>query len=87
MPYFIPHLHAFSDANLAGDRDDFISTWEYFFYLGRNPISWSSKKQQSVARSSTEVEYRSVVQTILEVLSLLNVLHEIGVIGLAQPVI
>ncbi|KAF9677968.1 hypothetical protein SADUNF_Sadunf08G0163100 [Salix dunnii] len=37
-------LHAFSDADWAGDKDDFSSTSAYIIYLGRNPISWSSKK-------------------------------------------
>lgn len=32
-------LHAFPDADWAGDRDDFISTRAYIVYLGPNPIS------------------------------------------------
>lgn len=47
-------LHAFSDADWAGDKDSFCSTGAYVVYLGKNPISWSSKKQNTVARSSTE---------------------------------
>ena len=50
-------LHAYSDADWAGDSDDFVSTNAYIIYLGRHPISWSSKKQKGVARSSTEAEY------------------------------
>lgn len=37
-------LHAYTDADWAGDRDNFISTTSYIVYLGRNPLSWSSKK-------------------------------------------
>lgn len=37
-------LHAFSDADWAGDTDDYVSTNAYIIYLGGNPISWSSKK-------------------------------------------
>lgn len=51
------HLHAFSDADWAGDTDDFVSTNAYVVYMGRTPIAWSSKKQSGVARSSTEAEY------------------------------
>ena len=42
-------LYAFSDADWAGDRDDRKSTTGYVIYLGGNLISWSSRKQRSVA--------------------------------------
>jgi len=47
------NLHAYSDADWAGDKDDYISTTGYLLYLGSTPISWSFLKQRSVARSST----------------------------------
>ncbi|XP_022631718.1 uncharacterized protein LOC111240603 [Vigna radiata var. radiata] len=47
-------FHAYSDADWAGDKDDHISTTGYLLYLGSTLISWSSRKQRSVARSSTE---------------------------------
>lgn len=37
-------VHAFTDADWAGDKDDYISTTGYIVYLGSNPISWSCKK-------------------------------------------
>ncbi|XP_013601565.1 PREDICTED: uncharacterized mitochondrial protein AtMg00810-like [Brassica oleracea var. oleracea] len=46
-------LHAYSDADWAGDMNDYVSTNAYIIYLGRNPVFWSSKKQKGVARSST----------------------------------
>ncbi|KAL6335439.1 hypothetical protein AAG906_029682 [Vitis piasezkii] len=39
-------LHAFSDFDWAVNKDDFTSTSAYVVYIGRNPISWSSKKQR-----------------------------------------
>jgi hypothetical protein len=47
-------VHAFSDADWGGNMEDLSSTSAYVIYLGRNPISWSSKKQHTTARSSTE---------------------------------
>jgi len=47
------NLHAYSDADWAGDKDDYISTTGYLLYLGSTPISWSSRKQRFVARTST----------------------------------
>lgn len=52
------HLHAYSNADWARDKDDYISTTAYIVYLGENPISWASRKQSTRARSSTEAEYR-----------------------------
>ncbi|RVW83070.1 Retrovirus-related Pol polyprotein from transposon RE1 [Vitis vinifera] len=59
-------LHAFSDSDWAGNKDDLTSTSAYVVYRGRNPISWSSKKQRIVDRSFTEAEYRSVAAIVSE---------------------
>ena len=47
-------LEAYTDANYAGSLDDRRSTSEYNTLLGGNLVTWRSKKQNLVARSSVE---------------------------------
>ncbi|PKU82617.1 putative mitochondrial protein [Dendrobium catenatum] len=53
-------LSAYSDSDWAGDQLDRKSTTGYCIFLGAALLSWSVKKQTTVARSSTEAEYRSM---------------------------
>ncbi|KAB5530118.1 hypothetical protein DKX38_020199 [Salix brachista] len=59
-------LTAFSDADWAGDPNDRRSTTGLVVFLGSNPVSWSSKNQHTVSRSSTEAEYRALSTTSAE---------------------
>ena len=60
------HLTTYSDVDWAGNFDDHTSTSAYISFLGHNPISWSSKKQRAIARSSIKVEYRSLANAASE---------------------
>lgn len=82
-----PALHAFTDADWAGNRDDYTSTGAYIVYYGKHPIAWSSKKQTTVARSSTEAEYRSIANTAAEVCWLTSLITEMGLKITSQPTI
>ena len=57
---------AFSDADWVSDPTDRKSTTGMVIFLGSSPISWSSKKQSTVLRSSTEAEYRALASTAAE---------------------
>ena len=50
-------LNGYSDADWAGDVDTRRSTSGYVFQFGNGTISWSSRKQPTVAKSSTEAGY------------------------------
>ena len=56
-------LVGFTDSDWVGENTDQNSTSGYVFMLAEGPISWSSKKQSAIALSSTEAEYRGVVNT------------------------
>ncbi|XP_050939354.1 uncharacterized mitochondrial protein AtMg00810-like [Cucumis melo] len=47
-------LVGFADADEASDPDDRKSTSGFCVYFGNNLVSWGSKKQSIISRSSTE---------------------------------
>ena len=59
-------LYGYSDANWAGDVDTRRSTSGYVFKIADSTISWSSRTQATVAKSTTEAEYVSLSQATQE---------------------
>jgi len=49
-------IKAFSYSNYVGDKRDRKSTYGYCTYVGDNPASWRSKRQNVVSQSSAEAE-------------------------------
>ena len=81
------NLVTYTDADGGGNADDGTSTSAYIIFLSGNPISWSSKKQRTVARSFTEVEYRAVAAATSKIMWLQNLLSELQVTQSIKPIL
>ncbi|WVZ77788.1 hypothetical protein U9M48_025612, partial [Paspalum notatum var. saurae] len=71
-------IRAYSDADWAGCPDTRRSTSGFCVYLGDSLVSWSSKRQPTVSRSSAEAEYRGVANAVAECVWLRQLLLELG---------
>jgi len=72
-------LVVYSDADWAGCPDTRKSISGYALFLGDNLVSWSSKRQNTVSRSSAEAEYRAVANGVAEASWLRQLLHELHI--------
>ena len=70
-------IEVYIDADWAGLITDRRSTSGYCTFIWGNLVTWRSKKQSVVARSSAEAEFRSMAQGECEVLWLKRVLEEL----------
>jgi len=71
-------LLGFCDADWAGDAISRRSTTGYVFTLQGGAVSWASKKQTTVALSSTEAEYIAVAAACQEAVWLRQLLKDIN---------
>ncbi|XP_026416688.1 uncharacterized protein LOC113312149 [Papaver somniferum] len=72
-------LTAYCDSDWAGCPDTRKSTSGYCVFVGGNLVSWSSKKQHTISRSSTEAEYRGLANAAAEILWLSCLFEELSV--------
>lgn len=71
-------LEGYADADWGNNADDRHSYTGYFFKLANAAISWSSRKQKSIALSSTEAEYVSLSEAAKEAMHIRKFLGEIS---------
>jgi hypothetical protein len=72
-------LIAYSDADWAECPDTRRSTSGYCVFMGDTLLSWSSKRQHTVSRSSADAEYRGMANAASECGWLQNLLQELDV--------
>jgi hypothetical protein len=60
----VDSLTTYSDVDWGGCPDYSRSTSRYCVYLGDNLVSWSSRRQTTVSRSSIEAVYRAVAHVV-----------------------
>lgn len=74
----LAEILGYCDADWANDRQDRRSISGYIFLFKGAPISWSSKKQKTVALSTCKAEYMSLALACQEAIWLRNLSNEIN---------
>ncbi|CAM8951770.1 unnamed protein product [Rhodiola kirilowii] len=72
-------IEVYTDADWAGSASDRRSTSAYCTFVWGNLVTWRSKKQHVVSRSSAEAEYRAMALGICEVMWIRRILEELKI--------
>ncbi|KAH9716002.1 hypothetical protein KPL71_021292 [Citrus sinensis] len=72
------NIEVYTDADWVGSVSDRRSTSGHFTFVGGNLVTWRSKKQHVVARSSAETEYRGMALGVCEGLWISFILNDLG---------
>ena len=72
-------IEGFFDADWAGSLEDNKSTTSYCTKVWGNVVTWRSKKQSVVARSSAEAEFWAIAQGICEVIWLERLMEDLRI--------
>ena len=72
-------LEAYTDADYAGSIVTKRSSTGYCTFLGENLVTWKSKKQNVVLRSSAEAEFRTMAQRICELIWLKSIWEDLRI--------
>lgn len=80
-------LTGFTDSDWAGCQDERKSTSGYLFLIGDTPVSWSTKKQTSVALSTAEAEYAAASAAACQAVWIRKILADVGYKQVQETVI
>ena len=72
-------INAYSDPDWATCTDTRKSLTGYCIFLGTSLVSWKTKKQNTISRSSCEAEYRSLASTVCELLWISYILRDLKI--------
>ncbi|XP_019241521.1 PREDICTED: uncharacterized protein LOC109221499 [Nicotiana attenuata] len=70
-------VKAYYDSDWASCPDSRKSVTGYIVLLENSPISWKSKKQETISLSSAEAEYRSIRKVVVKLVWLQRLLEEL----------
>lgn len=78
-------LRGYSDADYARDVDTRKSTTGYAFLVGEGIVTWKSRRQKSVALSTTEAEFMAACEGAKEAVWLHQLLRDVGCVQENPP--
>jgi hypothetical protein len=71
-------VFGYCDVDWGGDLEDRRSTTRFVFMIGGGAISWSSKRQPTIALSTTEVEYMANMQATKKAIWITKLMTDLG---------
>ena len=77
-------LQGWTDADWGGDIDSSRSTSGFLFTFAGGAIAWRTKKQATVALSSTEAEYIAATLTAKEGLWIRSIIQELDILRISK---
>lgn len=75
----VHEIEGYTYSDWAGNQTNRRSTSGYFTFVEGNIVTWRSKKQKVVAKSSAKAKYRGMAYGVCELLWVKNVLQDLGI--------
>jgi len=79
------NVRGYADANWGGDVDTRKSTTGYVFVVNNGAISWTSRRQTTVALSTMEAEYMALSDSTREAIAKHQLMQELRINDQAPP--